>query len=72
MKRERHLVSTIITLLFLCGALCQSEGQPSARDDQALKDQEECTANLKQMLAAIRTYRSDHNGLRNLQWSCLS
>jgi len=55
----------ISTLLFVSGALCRSQAQPTAREDQALKDQEECTANLKQIFEAIRAYRSDHNDLPN-------
>src|SRR5216117_2833573 len=65
MKHKGQLVLIIITLLFVCGALCRSDAQPSTRDEQAVKDQEECTANLKQIFAAIRAYRNDHNDLPN-------
>ncbi len=65
MKHKGQLVLIIITLLFVCRVLCRSDAQPSARDEQAVKDQEECTANLKQIFAAIRAYRNDHNDLPN-------
>ena len=65
MKPKRPLVLTIITLLFGFGALSRSQAQPTTREDQALKDQEECTANLKHIFEAIRAYRSDHNDLPN-------
>src|SRR6266704_2071025 len=65
MKSTRPLVLIISTLMFVCHATYHLEAQPSARDEQALKDQEECTANLKIIFAAIRAYRSDHNDLPN-------